>query len=311
MFAVEAAEDEVLPLLDGRSDAGIAAVNGPRSVVVSGAEDTVAEVAAELAAAGRRTTRLRVSHAFHSPLMDPMLDAFREVAASLTYNEPTMAVVSTVTGQPAEPGLLTDPEYWVRHVRQPVRFHDALLRLRALGARRFLEVGPDSRLTALAETALTGTAPTGTESETTAAAAPSSAQEPVFTAAVLRDRPERHRLLTAVATLFAHGVDPDWTALLPGARPPCRCRPTPSSGSATGSPPCRSPRPPGPTRPATRSSTRRSPGRARRNCCSPGGCRRARTPGSPTTPSSARSSCPPPATSTSPCTQATGLTAVT
>ncbi|MGA5164383.1 type I polyketide synthase [Streptomyces pseudogriseolus] len=217
MFAVEAAEDEVLPLLDGRTDAGIAAVNGPRSVVVSGAEDAVAEVAAELAAVGRRTTRLRVSHAFHSPLMDRMLDAFREVAASLTYSEPTMAVVSTVTGQPAEPGLLTDPDYWVRHVRQPVRFHDALLRLRALGARRFLEVGPDSRLTALAETALTGTAPA--ESGTTAATAASTTQEPVFTAAVLRDRPERHRLLTAVATLFAHGVDPDWTALLPGARP--------------------------------------------------------------------------------------------
>ncbi|MFF7859312.1 SDR family NAD(P)-dependent oxidoreductase [Streptomyces sp. NPDC007904] len=206
MFAVEAAEDEVLPLLAGRADAGIAAVNGPRSVVVSGAEAAVTEVAAHLAAAGRRTTRLRVSHAFHSPLMEPVLDDFRAVVTGLAYTEPRLPVVSTLTGATAEPGLLTDPEYWVRHVRQPVRFHDALLRLRDLGTRRFVEVGPDSRLTALAEAALAETEP-------------QAAQDAVFTATVLRDRPEPRRLLAAVATLVAHGTDPDWAALLPGARP--------------------------------------------------------------------------------------------
>ncbi|WP_374310661.1 type I polyketide synthase [Streptomyces sp. MMS20-AI2-20] len=200
MFAVEAAEDEVLPLLDGRTDAGIAAVNGPRSVVVSGAEDAVAEVAAELAAVGRRTTRLRVSHAFHSPLMDRMLDAFREVAASLTYSEPTMAVVSTVTGQAAEPGLLTDPEYWVRHVRQPVRFHDGVNWLAEHGADRFWEIGPDGTLTALAQTCL------GEDSANV-----------LFVPSLRKDREETGALLDAVARAFAKGVDVDWPRLFDGA----------------------------------------------------------------------------------------------
>ncbi|MFZ4191407.1 SDR family NAD(P)-dependent oxidoreductase [Streptomyces pseudogriseolus] len=200
MFAVEAAEDEVLPLLDGRTDVGIAAVNGPRSVVVSGAEDAVAEVAAELTADGRRTTRLRVSHAFHSPLMDPMLDAFREVASGLTYSEPTMAVVSTVTGQAAEPGVLTDPEYWVRHVRQPVRFHGGVNWLAEHGADRFWEIGPDGTLTALAQTCL------GEDSENV-----------LFVPSLRKDREETGALLDAVARAFAKGVDVDWPRLFDGA----------------------------------------------------------------------------------------------
>ncbi|MFI6039931.1 SDR family NAD(P)-dependent oxidoreductase, partial [Streptomyces sp. NPDC051315] len=207
MAAVRATGAEVTELLAGREhEIGVAALNGPTATVVSGTEEAVDEVCAHFAGLGRRTTRLRVSHAFHSPLMDPVLDDFRAVATGLSYAEPRLPVVSTLTGSAAEPGLLTDPEYWVRHVRQPVRFHDALLRLRDLGARRFLEVGPDSRLTALAEAALAETESHGT-------------QEAVFTAAVLRDQPEPRRLLTAVATLFAHGGEPDWAALLPGARP--------------------------------------------------------------------------------------------
>ncbi|MEV7084162.1 SDR family NAD(P)-dependent oxidoreductase, partial [Streptomyces sp. NPDC093516] len=207
MAAVRATEAEVAPLLAGREDEiGVAALNGPDDTVVSGTEDAVTEVCAHFARLGRRATRLRVGHAFHSPLVEPVLEEFRAVVTGLSYAEPALPVVSTVTGSAAEPGLLTDPEYWVRHVRRPVRFHDALLRLRDLGTRRFLEVGPDSRLTALAEAALT-------EAE------PEAAPDAVFTAAVLRDQPERRRLLTAVATLFAHGTDPDWAALLPGARP--------------------------------------------------------------------------------------------
>ncbi|CAL9654801.1 Narbonolide_10-deoxymethynolide synthase PikA1, modules 1 and 2 [Streptomyces sp. enrichment culture] len=207
MAAVRAAEEEVTRLLAGREDEiGVAALNGPDDTVVSGTEDAVAEVCAHFARQGRRATRLRVGHAFHSPLMEPVLEEFRAVVTGLSYAEPALPVVSTVTGSAAEPGLLTDPEYWVRHVRRPVRFHDALLRLRDLGARRFLEVGPDSRLTALAEAVLT-------EAE------PQAARDAVFTAAVLRDRSEPRWLLTAVATLFVHGADPDWAALLPGARP--------------------------------------------------------------------------------------------
>ncbi|WP_432140034.1 type I polyketide synthase, partial [Streptomyces sp. bgisy154] len=206
MASIRAAEDEVLPLLaDREHEVGIAAVNGPLATVVSGTEAAVAEICDHFATAGRRTTRLRVGHAFHSPLMDPVLDDFRAVAAGLSYAEPTLPLVSGRTGGTATPGLLTDPEYWVRHVREPVRFHDCVARLHGLGARRFLEVGPDGPLTALAEAAL-------------AEPEPSAADEPVFVSAALRDTPETDQLLTAVGTLFAHGVAPDWAALLPGAR---------------------------------------------------------------------------------------------
>ncbi|WP_406358257.1 type I polyketide synthase [Streptomyces sp. NBC_01635] len=206
MASIRAAEDEVLPLLAGREhEVGIAAVNGPLATVVSGTEAAVAEICDHFAAAGRRTTRLRVGHAFHSPLMDPVLDDFRAVAAGISYAEPTLPLVSGRTGETATPGLLTDPEYWVRHVREPVRFHDCVARLYGLGARRFLEVGPDGPLTALAEAAL-------------AEPEPSAADELVCVPSALRDGPETDQLLTAVGTLFAHGAAPDWAALLPGAR---------------------------------------------------------------------------------------------
>ncbi|MFI0240648.1 type I polyketide synthase [Streptomyces sp. NPDC016845] len=206
MASVRAAADEVAPLIAGREhEVGIAALNGPRATVVSGTESAVDEICAHFSAAGRRTTRLRVSHAFHSPLMDPVLDDFRAVATRISYSEPTLTLVSGRTGESAAPGLLTDPEYWVRHVREPVRFHDCVTHLHGLGARRFLEVGPDGPLTTLAESALT-------EQEA------SSTDESLFVAAVLRDKPETERLLTAVGTLFTHGVAPDWAAMLPGAR---------------------------------------------------------------------------------------------
>ncbi|MEU4541674.1 type I polyketide synthase, partial [Streptosporangium sp. NPDC023825] len=145
MLAVAAPEAEILPLLEGRQDIGIAAVNGPEAVVISGSENAVEEIAALTSA---RTRRLRVSHAFHSPLMEPMLAEFEQVVSGLTFSEPSIPVVSNVTGRPAEPGLLTDPAYWVRHVREAVRFADGVV---ACQANVFVEVGPDSTLTALAQ----------------------------------------------------------------------------------------------------------------------------------------------------------------
>ncbi|WP_188307786.1 type I polyketide synthase, partial [Streptomyces sp. CBMA123] len=188
MLAVQATEDEVLPLLG--EFVSIAAVNGPRAIVVSGTEDAVAEIEAHFA--DRRTNRLRVSHAFHSPLMDPMLADFRTVLNGLTYQAPSIPVVSNLTGE-----LGTDlcaPDYWVRHVREAVRFADGIRTLEAAGVTRFLELGPDAVLTAL-----------------TASALPDAEAEAV--PALRRDRAEEQTLVDALAHLHVHGATVDWAAL--------------------------------------------------------------------------------------------------
>ncbi len=206
MVALQAAEDEVLPLLDGREhQVGVAAVNGPRSVVVSGEEAAVLDVVGHFEALGRRTRRLRVSHAFHSPLMEPMLGDFRKVAAALEYREPVVPVVSDVTGRPATADDLGSPDYWVRHVRQTVRFHDGVRSLRDLGVSRYLEIGPDGTLTALAADALANSADVA---NTTDAAA----------IALLRPkRGEPASLLSGLARAHAHGADIDWSAVTEGS----------------------------------------------------------------------------------------------
>ncbi|MEV7545612.1 type I polyketide synthase [Streptomyces sp. NPDC089915] len=197
MVAVQASEEEVRELLAGFEDrAGIAAVNGPMSVVLSGAEDAVAELAGKLGAEGRKTKALTVSHAFHSPLMDPMLDAFREVVESVAFEATGLPVVSTLTG-----GLVTaeefgSPDYWVRHVREAVRFADAVTALAAEGVRTFLEVGPGGVLTALAQEALD--------------------QDAVAVALLRADRAEEPAVATALAGLHVHGAPVDWEAVFAG-----------------------------------------------------------------------------------------------
>ncbi|MDL2081658.1 SDR family NAD(P)-dependent oxidoreductase [Streptomyces sp. GXMU-J15] len=197
MVAVRASEDEVLPLLT--DEVGIAAVNGPHSVVISGDAEKAEEIADRFRGEGRKVTALRVSHAFHSPLMEPMLADFRAVAEQLVYEQPEVAIVSTLTGTGADPEDLMSPEYWVRHVREAVRFADATHTLHRDGVTRFLELGPDGTLTALVHAALTDA-------------------EPLAIPALRTDRPETHALLTATATLFTHGTDVTWAAVLPPAR---------------------------------------------------------------------------------------------
>ncbi|MFC7532066.1 SDR family NAD(P)-dependent oxidoreductase, partial [Actinoplanes sp. GCM10030250] len=180
MVAVRASEADVTPLLT--AGVSIAAVNGPQSVVISGVADEVRAVAA-----GMRGRELTVSHGFHSVLMEPMLDDFAHIVAGLTFGEPRIPIISTV-----EVGAdLTDPAYWVRQVRQPVRFADALV---AAGDAYLVEVGPDAALTAMIE-------------------------EGEAVALQRRDRDGITGLLTALAQLWTAGVPVDWQRIQPGAVP--------------------------------------------------------------------------------------------
>nr|MDT0662024.1 type I polyketide synthase [Micromonospora sp. DSM 115978] len=203
MVAVQAAEGEVVPLLAELGDrVSLAAVNGPAAVVLSGDEEAVEQIARHLREQGTKTTRLRVRHAFHSSRLDPMLDDFRRVAQGLSYTAPRIPMISNLTGRVAEAGQLTDPEYWVRHVRRPVRFHDGLRTLRADGVVRYLELGPDPVLTVLARDAA-------------ATEEPASDRVPTCVAALRKGRDETRTLLSALAALHVDGAEVDLTAALP------------------------------------------------------------------------------------------------
>ncbi|WP_399217491.1 SDR family NAD(P)-dependent oxidoreductase [Streptomyces sp. SAJ15] len=195
MIALQATEDEVLPLLtDG---VGIAALNGPTSVVIAGDEDAALAIAASFEQQGRKTKRLTVSHAFHSPRMDPMLDAFRKVAERLTYETPKIPIVSGLTGAVVPSAEIAGADFWVRHVREAVRFCDAVRALEAQGVTTFVELGPDGVLTAMAQDCVTG-------------------EGLSFVSALRAGRPEAEALTTALATLHVGGVALDWEAYYAG-----------------------------------------------------------------------------------------------
>ncbi|MEV6975262.1 beta-ketoacyl synthase N-terminal-like domain-containing protein [Kitasatospora sp. NPDC093806] len=203
MVAVEAAEDEVLPLLASRSaELGIAAVNGPRAVVLSGLAGPVEEVAAVLAGRGHRTKRLRVTRAFHSPLTDGVLDRFHAVASGITYRAPRLRLLSNLTGEPASAEQVCAPEYWVRHVREAVRFHDGARRMLADGVTTFLELGPGGVLSALVRDAAADRSPA-----------------PAALPLLRNGRPEADSALAALAGAHVRGVPVAWDAVLPEPAP--------------------------------------------------------------------------------------------
>ena len=192
MLAVEASEDEVLPTL-GQGGVSIAAINGPRAVVVSGEVEAVEALEAMWSERGRRTSRLRVSHAFHSHLMEPMLAELRELAAGMTLSAAQIPIVSNLTGDVVAE---RDGGYWACHVREPVRFADGIARLERLGVTRFVEVGPDAALTPMAQGSVT--------TELT--------DRGLFTAAMRKGRDQEQTLLACLGAMHTAGVGVDWDA---------------------------------------------------------------------------------------------------
>nr|WP_020540990.1 type I polyketide synthase [Nonomuraea coxensis] len=189
MVAVAATPGELAPTLDGLADrVGVAAVNGPSSVVISGAEGPCLAVAEHWRAQGRRTRRLPVSHAFHSPLMEPMLDAFAAELAGVTFGARR---VPYVTGAP---GDWTDPGYWLAQIRQPVLFHAAVTALEEGGAGVYLEAGPRAVLAGMAHDCVTR-------------------DDAAILALHRRDHDEPDALAACLAGAWTAGIDVDWAEL--------------------------------------------------------------------------------------------------
>ncbi len=206
MAAWQATSDEAGEALRGREgQLGIAAVNGPASVVVSGDRDAVLEATAVWQARGRKASVLRVSHAFHSPHMDGILAELRAVAAGLTFAAPAIPIVSDVTGLPATEEQLRSPDYWADHARLPVLFTAGVRQLCAAGVTTFVELGPDAALAGMARECF--------------AALPDGEPRPAALAVMRRDRPEVDTFVAALAEAHVRGVALDWDRAFDGRRP--------------------------------------------------------------------------------------------
>ena len=201
MVAIEATELEVEEALAGAEGVEIAAVNGPGAVVISGPEAPVLALRERFAAAGHRTRRLAVSHAFHSPLIDPMLDDFAALAAGLDFAAPRIPIVSTLTGRLLTDEEAVDPAYWVHQARGCVRFADAIATAADLDHRVFVELGPQPVLCPTAAATLE------------ARGGPHGA--PIAT--LRGGRPEAETLLAAIAAAHAQGAAVDWEATFAGS----------------------------------------------------------------------------------------------
>ncbi|MGW5177066.1 type I polyketide synthase [Streptomyces sp. NPDC004082] len=197
MLAVRAAHSDITPLLAGYDRVGIAAVNGPDSVVVSGLRDEVHALRDQLLAQGRSAKLLAVDDAFHSPLVDPVLDDFARALGELPAGRMTIPLISTRLGRLATSAELTSASYWVEHLRHSVRFDDAVQCARAAGASVFLEVGPGATLTSLTQDAF----------------ASAGIDDALVLSASRRDREGPRALLGALAALHTAGHSVHWDAL--------------------------------------------------------------------------------------------------
>lgn len=194
MAAIFAAEGPVAAALEGRTDrVSLAAINGPKSVVISGEGTAVSEVCDALKQERVRSQRLVVSHAFHSPLMDPILDDFEAVAAQLAFCAPRIELIANVTGAVADEAICT-AAYWRRHVREPVRFAAGIEALHSRGVDAFLEAGPHPVLIGMGRRCV-------------------SAADALWLPSLKRDGDAWSQILESLGALFARGADVRWPAL--------------------------------------------------------------------------------------------------
>ncbi|MBM4089215.1 MAG: AMP-binding protein, partial [Planctomycetes bacterium] len=195
MVAVMAGEQRVLDAIGPfADDVAVAALNGPAQVVISGRAAALDRLVAELSRQGIPSKKLRVSHAFHSPLVDPMLDKFEHFCRRIRFRQPQRRLVSNVTGAPVN-GEVCRPEYWRRHTRQPVRFAQSMAALRDAGCEVFLEVGPRPTLLGMGRACL-----------------PES-DKYVWAASLRPQHDDWEQILSSLAAMYAHGVDCDWQEL--------------------------------------------------------------------------------------------------
>ncbi len=157
MAAVFASPEHVQrTLTDAGAGVSIAAFNGPQSVVVSGAEEAVRQLLAAFEAEGIKSKLLVTSHAFHSHLLDPILEPLGRFAGSLPSQPPQIKLVSNLTGRWADERTYADPGYWVRHARSPVQFAAGMQTLAEGGCDVYLEIGPSPTLIGMGQRCLTG-----------------------------------------------------------------------------------------------------------------------------------------------------------
>ena len=191
MVAVLATEAQVRDAIRHADDVSIAAINGPKSVVLSGKTTTVDKIVALLEAQGVRSKRLSVSHAFHSPLMAPMQAEFERAAQRVKFARPKIPLVSNLTGERAGDEI-ADPGYWVRHVREPVRFFQAITTVEREGGRAFLELGPHPTLLTMGQQCVSGDA------------------QRVWLASLRKGTDDWAQVLESLSALYVRGATVDW-----------------------------------------------------------------------------------------------------
>jgi len=216
MASIEAPESEVVTEIAAWSgQVAIAAINTPQQIVISGVREAVEQVTAAFASRGRRTKSLRVSHAFHSQLMEPMLEAFAEAASAITYHAPSIPLVRNINGEFAE-NTPCSAAYWLRHVREGVRFADGVQTLREAGAGVFVELGPQGTLLGMVSTTLPD-------------------EEPPLFASINRRQDENESVLAALGGLFCAGVAVRWEGIFGHLRSRVGLPTYPGSARAIGS----------------------------------------------------------------------------